>query len=240
VRKKESAKAEKSAKALIDHEETATKVEGYVLLGDLDFAQSDFTGAVANYQSAHAIGAESRTILRIFAAQKALGDIDDSLFKEWLDANPNDTRVRVVAAIDDGAQGDQASAMQQYEKVLESDPTNIVALNNQAWLFDEANDDRAIEFGRRAYEAAPTRPEIMDTYGWIMLRRGSREQGIELLSRAVESAPENRDIRYHYASGLAMSEDKEQAIKELQIVLADETDFQTRDDAEVLMAKLQQ
>ena len=36
-----------------------------------------------------------------------------------------------------------------------------------------------------------------------------------------------------------MSEDKEQAIKELQIVLADETDFQTRDDAEVLMAKLQ-
>jgi cytochrome c-type biogenesis protein CcmH/NrfG len=80
----------------------------------------------------------------------------------------------------------------------------------------------------------------MDTYGWIMLRRGSHEQGIELLSRAVESAPENRDIRYYYASGLAMSEDKEQAIKELQIVLADETDFQTRDAAEVLMAKLQQ
>ena len=56
----------------------------------------------------------------------------------------------------------------------------------------------------------------------------------------ISSAPENRDIRYHYASGLAMSEDKEQAIKELQIVLADETDFQTRDDAEVLRAKLQQ
>jgi putative PEP-CTERM system TPR-repeat lipoprotein len=238
IRRQEFGQAKNLATTLIAQEKLAAKIEGTVLSGDIDFAQSNFSKALSSYQHAHKLHADSRSILRIYAAQKALGSVDQSLYKQWLDAHPDDTAVRVVVAIDGSEQGDRATAIEQYEKVLQSDPMNIVALNNLAWMFDESNDDRALEFGRRAFEAAPTRPEIMDTYGWIMLHRGSREQALGILSRAVESAPANRDIRYHYASGLALSEDKDGALSELRTILSDETEFQTRSDAEALMQKL--
>ena len=71
---------------------------------------------------------------------------------------------------------------------------------------DENGDERAIDFARRAYEAAPSRAEIADTYGWIMLRKGNTVQAVELLNTAIAGAPENSDIRYHFASALANSE----------------------------------
>ena len=89
-----------------------------------------------------------------------------------------------------------------------------------AWIFDENGDERDIGFARRACEAAPSRAEITDTYGWIMLRKGNTEQVVEFLSTAIVGAPENSDIRYHFASALANSGDDQGAIRELETILS--------------------
>ena len=45
----------------------------------------------------------------------------------------------------------------------------------------------------------------MDTYGWIVFSQGQREQGLDLLRKALEIAPNNPDIAYHLASALSDS-----------------------------------
>ena len=42
-------------------------------------------------------------------------------------------------------------------------------------------------------------------YGWIVFSQGQREQGLDLLRKALEIAPNNPDIAYHLASALSDS-----------------------------------
>jgi len=125
------------------------------------------------------------------------------MLDEWLTDLGDNVAVRVTKAMADISVGRQSEAIYHYEKILETAPEHIIALNNLAWIFDENGDERAIGFARRAYEAAPSRAEIADTYGWIMLCEGNTEQSVELLSTALAGAPENSDIRYHFASALS-------------------------------------
>ena len=113
-------------------------------------------------------------------------------------------------------------------------------LNNLAWIYDENGDERALDFARRAYEAAPSRAEISDTYGWIMLRKGNTEQAVELLGKALAGALENRDIRYHFASALANSGDDQSVIRELETILSKEASFPSRAEAASLLDELRQ
>jgi hypothetical protein len=80
----------------------------------------------------------------------------------------------------------------------------------------------------------------MGIYGWILLRKGDREQAFDLLSGAVEPAPEDRDIRFHYASTMAAASDDQGAIKEPEVILGTDAVFSSRDQAQVLLEQLQE
>lgn len=160
------------------------------------------------------------------------------MLTEWLVEHPDDVAVHVVVAMDDFSAGRQSEAIARYETILEIAPDNIIALNNMAWIFDEKNDDRAADYARRAYEAAPGRPEVVDTYGWIMLRKGNHEQAVALLSKAMGGAPDNPDIRYHFASALVKAGDNLGALRELETILDGDSIFPSRVDAEALLQTL--
>ncbi|MFT4564018.1 MAG: putative PEP-CTERM system TPR-repeat lipoprotein [Gammaproteobacteria bacterium] len=234
----EYAAAEKLAIELIRSERAQTQVEGNLFLGDLKSAQNDMDSALGSYKTAHELEPQSRTLLKMFAAQKRSGSEDPALLDEWLVANPDDVAVRTAVAIGNLGAGQQDQAVSNYEIILESSPGNLIALNNLAWIFDQSNDERALEYGRRAYEAAPNSPEVADTYGWILLRKGRIEQGLDLISRALKSSPNNNDIRFHYAAGLAKTNDAQGAVAELSEILSDASPFSSRAEAEALMAEL--
>ena len=73
---------------------------------------------------------------------------------------------------------DPEAMAQWFERMLGAQNANPVVLNNLAWLYHEAEDARALPTARRAYELAPEQPEIMDTYGWILL---AESPGVELV-----------------------------------------------------------
>jgi Flp pilus assembly protein TadD len=97
------------------------------------------------------------------------------------------------------SQGDDSAARTSYEKLLESNPENVVVLNNLAWIYHEDGDSRAIELARRAYELNPDNGAIADTYGWIQLKSGNTSESIPLLEKAHKLEPESEEIALHLA-----------------------------------------
>ena len=70
------------------------------------------------------------------------------------------------------------------------------------WYYSEKGDSQAVNLGRRAYELARNRPEIVDTYGWILVQTGEFIEGEKTLQEAVVLAPEHQEIIYHLGYSL--------------------------------------
>ena len=122
--------------------------------------------------------------------------------------------------------------------MLEAQGENPIVLNNLAWLYHEAGDKRSIELAQRAYALAPQSPEIMDTYGWILVNSERQEQDLELLNKARDVAPNNPDIVYHAASAINDAGDRKQAQSLLRGILEEHESFSLRADAEALYKEL--
>ncbi len=134
--------------------------------------------------------------------------------------------------------GEQTSAIARYEAVLKYDPNNVVSLNNLAYLYQQLDGKKALEYAERAYKLAPNHYGVMDTYGWILMRQQQSQHGLELLAKATELAPHDRDVRYHYAAALARTGDCAGAAEVLKELLATEDEFSERRAAESLYALL--
>ena len=214
-----------------------TSAAGYVLKGDILMADGKRDEAIAAYARAHELAPSSQTVLKLFAAEKQAGGNPDRLVA-WLENNPDDSAVRTVYATELQADGRRGDAITQYERVLAQGVSDPGVLNNLAWLYNERGTGEALEFARRAFDSAPERAEIMDTYGWILVTQGQPEQGLELLRKAIDRAPKNADIRYHLAQALARTGENEAALKELKPVLDGNDTFSSRAEAETLLKKL--
>ena len=84
----------------------------------------------------------------------------------------------------------------------------------------------------------PDNGAIVDTLGWILVQRGSVEDGEKLLRQAVEMENGRPEIRYHHAAALAKLGRTDEARKTLDEILAGDDKFASRNDAEKLMAEL--
>lgn len=237
LQQREFDEARKLAEALSQDERFAA--EGFDLLGDVYYAEDSLAKAVEAYEKSHALKATSQSLLKLNAVKRRLGGEGSAMLDEWLTTNPDDAGVRMVKATADLEEGKTETAVANYEKVLESAPESIVALNNLAWLYSEQDDPRALDYAKRAHELAPARAEISDTYGWILFRAGKTEQALDLLQKAFAADAKNADIRFHLASALAATGDKQQALKHLDAILSDDSSFPSRDEATELHKTLQ-
>jgi tetratricopeptide (TPR) repeat protein len=123
--------------------------------------------------------------------------------------------------------GREAEALGAYERAIEQVDDNAVILNNMAWLYLSRDPLRAQTLATRAYELAPTRAEIVDTYGWVLFKTGRRAEGLAALQQALVIAPRNAEIALHVAEALIEMNRAAEARPILQRVLRDSpgTDF---------------
>lgn len=235
LRRNDAEDARRIADALKADTESAAL--GYELEGDIAIQADDPEAAAAAYLRAYEMAPTSSNVIKLDRVERVL-ERSDTRLREWLDEHPDDLQVRMIHASYLQMEGDGSDAISHYEHVLETRGANPVALNNLAWLYHEAGDERALELARSAHEMAPEAPEIMDTYGWILFRNGQTERALELLVRARDLAPGNPEIRYHAAEALFASGDPAAARAELEAVLEEHATFPARADAEALRAKL--
>jgi Tfp pilus assembly protein PilF len=156
---------------------------------------------------------------------------------QWLDAQPEDPLVRATLAEHYQQRGDRAAAIAQYERAARVSQGPVL-LNNLAWLYYETGDQRALDIARRAYEAAPERAEIADTYGWLLVESGDIGKGLAVLEKAARAAPDVAEIQYHHAAALARAGQKEAAATALKRLIADNSQFPSQREAEALLRTL--
>lgn len=174
----------------------------------------------------------------IYLAGAYLGKKDDSnaakVLENYLTIDSNDSRIKTMLAgiyLD----GDTNKAIEVYKDVAEKQPTNVIAHNNLAWLYLEQNKvDEALIHAKEAFSLAPNIPNIVDTYGKVLLKSGDNAGALKYARKASElSKGKNIDIQLNYIEVLIASSRANEA-NELLNAISPETDEQTKKKAELV------
>lgn len=83
------------------------------------------------------------------------------------------------------------TAIADYESLLAKMPSNTgvtTVLNNLAYLLAENNErlPEALGYAKRALDAKPNSPVVLDTYAYVLLKNGKAEQAAESLAAALQ------------------------------------------------------
>jgi putative PEP-CTERM system TPR-repeat lipoprotein len=160
------------------------------------------------------------------------------LLKDWVNAHPDDLAAQVEMANFSLQQKDYSDAKTRFEAALKSRPNDPLILNNLAYIYQRDGDARALDFAQKAHDAAPQSPAIDDTLGWIMLQKDDTANGLKYLEQAHSGAPDDLDISYHLAVALDKTGKKPEATDLLKKAIAVGRDFDSKKDAEALLAQL--
>ncbi|MGI0116739.1 XrtA/PEP-CTERM system TPR-repeat protein PrsT [Zooshikella sp. RANM57] len=226
------------AKEIVKHEKDSPTAQILLASAYLNAKQDDKAKEI--YQPMLADLAEVGMVSRLYAFFNSHGMKNEveKLFADSLKKWPNNGAIRRLYAQHLHSNGMVDEAIKQYEEILKTEPDDVTSLNNLAWFYLDKKQDKALKYAEKAHKAMPKSPEVADTYGWILLNNDQHKKALEILSGAAKAAPNNFDIRYHYAVALAKTGKKEQAKKELKLVLSSKRSFSEKKAAEELFSEL--
>jgi len=134
-----------------------------------------------------------------------------NILSEWLNKHPEDAATQNILGLTYQQQGKDALAIQSYERALRHRPDDVISKNNLAWLYHKRGDKRALSLAKQAYEKSQKRPEIIDTYGWILFESGQTHKALPILQQALLLSPSHPEIGYHVAAALIKLERMDEA-----------------------------
>jgi predicted Zn-dependent protease len=79
---------------------------------------------------------------------------------------------------------------------------------------------------------------VLDTVGWVMLRRGDADGALEMIEKAHELKPESPVLSYHLGVVLLKLNRLDEAREKLAAALESQEDFPGKADAAQAMAQL--
>ena len=229
--------AMKLASALRD--DTANLPASAVLKGDLLMGQRRYSEAAQAFAAEYKLSMTEPLLLRMANALAAAGQDDQAsaAVRGWMRDHPDDADAAQVMALFDIKAKRIDDAEKNLGIVLATRPSNPVALNNLAWVYQQKNDPRARVVAQRAYLQAPT-PEAADTLGWIMVTGGDAKTGLSLLQQATAQRPDDSTIKYHLAVALKDTGQQADAVKVLQPIVSSAQAFDDKEMARKLLAQL--
>jgi tetratricopeptide (TPR) repeat protein len=100
-----------------------------------------------------------------------------------------------------GQAGQTAKSLELYRTILKTQPNNLVALNNMAYLLavDLNTPKDGLPFAIRAASIAPEDPNVLDTLGWVQHLLGNDAEASKHFAEAVRRGTANVEIRVHAA-----------------------------------------
>lgn len=177
---------------------------GYVVEGDIRGYGKSWNEAATAYRSGLKVSDATELAVKLHGALSAgSGQAEaDKFAASWMSSHAKDSGFRMYLAENAGLRGDFASAIKQYQILLDAQPDNAVVLNNLAWASAQNKDPKALEYAERANTLVPNQPEYMDTLGVLLAEKGDAAQGVALLKKALALAPQRAAIRLNLARAL--------------------------------------
>ncbi len=213
------AAADQAMKALADRYPGSPSA--LLTAANLAMARGQYPAAASGYAATLAKAPTTATVISLARAHLAAGEgrRATQALADWVKGHPRDAAVWKALAELQANAGDTSAARGSYEKALALEPDEPLALNNLAGLQLRLNDPKALDTAEKAYKLAPRSPEVADTLGWVLVRRGQLERGLALLREARLRSPDNGEVRYHLAYALAKFGRKAEAKDELVAAL---------------------
>ena len=107
-------------------------------------------------------------------------------------------------AIDAEKQEKVEAAQWNYQKVLEMEPENRIALQRLGIIAANlGNDQDTIKYLQRAFRQDPDDPDTLFALGYSLIRQSEPDWAVSMLARAVALNPKNPDIARTYGMALA-------------------------------------
>jgi len=216
----------------------------YNLLGEVYLDTKDLPRAIEALGKATKLAPNWWPAYRNLAiAKSATHDIAGSIadYQTALKLVPTESRVAGELAQLYEAHGRADDAISIYEDLHRRQPRLQIASNNLAILLvtykkDRASLDRARDLTADFVTSGDG--SLLDTHGWVRVKRGEYAEALPVLERAAERAPEQKQIRYHLAVAELHTGQKDRARMNLQSALSGPAKFPWSDDARQTLAQL--
>jgi tetratricopeptide (TPR) repeat protein len=139
------------------------------------------------------------------------------------------------------SQGKVDDAVKVYEDALAKNPQADVAANNLAMLLISYRKDRqSLERAKTltARFANSPNPDFLDTYGWVLYKRGESEAAVATLQTVLTKIPESPTSLYHLGMAQASAGQPDAARDSLARSLRSGKNFTGMDEAKATLDKL--
>ncbi|NTV70760.1 MAG: PEP-CTERM system TPR-repeat protein PrsT [Azonexaceae bacterium] len=191
---------------------------GYVLEGDIHAFGKAWPEAISIFRSGLKQVAAPELAIKLHGSLIASGNAAeaDKTAGTWLKEHPKDTAFRMYLGDRASGQKNFAQAVNHYQTALELQPNNALILNNLAWASGQVKSPKALEYAEKANQLAPNQPAFMDTLATLLADKGDTAKAVELLRKALTTAPQASAIQLNLAKVLIASGKKDEARKELE------------------------
>ncbi len=201
-------------------------------MGAFDEAEADLLRA---FEADPMLPGAMELLYSIYAAQDRLEEARRS-FEQAEQAGVLHAGARLLLARLYLGEGDLARARETYERVLAENPSLWSAKNDLAWVLAEQGKDldRALQLARDAHVASGQTAATADTVGYVHLKAGRYEAGLQQFRKAIRIARREREpaqaFQYHQGLALEGLGRAGEATRAFQRALA-EGDFPEAEDA---------
>jgi tetratricopeptide (TPR) repeat protein len=132
-------------------------------------------------------------------------------------------------------------AIAQYEETVRAYPQSEAAANNLAMMLvtykkDQPSLDRARELAVRFADSS--NPSYLDTYGWVLYKRGEAAASVPVLERVVRMAPREAIAHFHLGMAQALAGDQTGARDNLTRAVSSGASFSGLDEAKAALATI--
>lgn len=209
------------------------------LPGDIYLAANRPASGVKAYQQALGVAPSGFLAIRLATAMVRNNQPDQGWqeLSDWVSKNPDDVAaLQALSELDISTRRfDQAET--HLKLLLTKKPHDPVTLNNLAWVYQQKGNPEAKSLALQAYILLPG-TQTADTLGWILTEGGDAKSGLPLLRQAILASPNDYRIRYHFAVALNKTGEVDEAVRQLNQVIAAKGNFKEKTDAQALLDEL--
>ena len=159
-------------------------------------------------------------LIRLAETQRRKGDVNTAIdtFRRASQAAPTDSRPLLQLAVLLDGTGFSFQQKTAYEQVLRIEPDQPVALNNLAFIkAEEGTDlDEVLTMVQRARQKMPNSVDILDTLGWIYIKKNLADDAVRTLRELNQAEPSRASFHLHYGMALLQKGDRPSARRELE------------------------